>query len=452
MPLRYGYMIDKAKKLLEKFPADYADIRIVRGPFTSISLKDGKIENVVSTSNFGTGIRVLSSGSFGFASTNKENELEDVMKKALKLARTTRGKITLSSEKTHADKVETKVKESPGGIGIEDKTEKLFSAEKEAKIDYIRNVSISYTDACTEKIFLNSSGSEIIQKETLTYMGIVAVAAKDGVMQEGYEVLGARGGMEGLNDAEIKAKTAAERAVKLLNAKTPKGGNFCCVIDGKLAGVLAHEAVGHACEADLVLSNDSVLSSKTGEKIGSGLVNIVDDATINGFGSFTYDDEGVPGQKKYLTKAGVLESFLHSRDTASEFNLNSTGNMRASSYSDFPVVRMSNTFFEKGEQNHDELFDIKNGIYAKGMKGGQVNPKTGNFVFVAEEGFLIKNGELTERLRDITLNGDILTTLKEIDAVGSDFIMGPGFCGKRGQVIRVSDGGPHLRIRSVAVG
>jgi len=131
--------------------------------------------------------------------------------------------------------------------------------------------------------------------------------------------------------------------------------------------------------------------------------------------------------------------------------LNSTGNMRASSYSDFPVVRMSNTFFERGKQNLDEIFDVKSGIYAKGMKGGQVNPKTGNFVFVAEEGFLIKNGELTERLRDITLNGDILTTLKEIDAAGNDFIMSPGMCGKRGQAVRVSDGGPHLRIRNVAV-
>jgi len=113
---------------------------------------------------------------------------------------------------------------------------------------------------------------------------------------------------------------------------------------------------------------------------------------------------------------------------------------------------MSNTFFEKGEQNLNEIFDVRTGVYAKGMKGGQVNPKTGNFVFVAEEGFLIENGELTKMLRDITLNGNILTTLKEIDAVGNDFMMSPGFCGKSGQTIRVSDGGPHLRIGEVAVG
>ena len=450
-------MIDKVKKLLEKFSGDYdyADVRTVKGPFTSISLKDGKVENVVDSSNFGVGIRILLNGSFGFASTNKEDELDAAMKKALKLARTTEGKAKLSCEKAYVDKVETKARENPRDIAIEDKIEKLFSANAAARIDSIKNISISYTDACSEKFFLNSSGSEIIQKETLTYMGIVAVAMKNGIMQEGYEVLGGRGGIEILNGAEIKAETAAERAVKLLNAKTPKGGNFCAVIDGKLAGVLAHEAVGHACEADLVLADNSVLLSKTGGKIGSGLVNILDDATLDvatGFGGFAYDDDGVPGQRKYLMKEGILNSFLHSRDTASEFNLNSTGNMRAASYSDFPVVRMSNTFFEPGESNLDEIFDVKSGVYAKGMKGGQVNPKTGNFVFVAEEGFLIENGELTELLRDITLNGDILTTLKEVDAVGNDFKMSPGFCGKSGQTIRVSDGGPHVRIKNVAVG
>lgn len=449
-------MIDKTRKLFEefydKFSLDYWDLRLVKGPFTSISLRDSKIEGVVDSSSFGIGIRVLLDGSFGFASTNKENELENTMKKALKLAHTTKGKVKLSDEKTYTDRVEVKVKENPRDISIKDKIQRLFSAEKEAKIDFIKNISISYTDACADKIFLNSEGCEIIQKEIITYMSIAAVAVKGEVMQGGYEVLGARGGMETLNDAEIKAESAAKKAVKLLSAKTPKGGTFPAVIDGKLAGVLAHEAVGHACEADLVLANNSVLSNKINKKIGSDLVNIIDDAALDGFGSFAYDDDGIPAQRKYLMKNGILNSFLHSRDTAPEFNLNSTGNMRASSYSDFPVVRMSNTFFERGNYNKEEIFDIKSGIYAKGMKGGQVNPKTGNFVFVAEEGFLIENGELTELLRDITLNGNIMTTLKEIDAVGDDFMLSPGFCGKSGQTIRVSDGGPHLRIGNVAVG
>jgi len=444
--------IDKVKKLLEKLPVDYADIRIVKGPFTSLSIRDGKVVEVVESSNFGMGIRVLYSGSFGFASTNRDDELERTAEKALKLARTAEGKVKLSCEKTYTERVEFKVRKNPKDFALVDKIKKLFSVESRAKQKCIKNTSVSYTDACAEKFFLNSQGSEIIQKQTMTYMGIAAVAAREGIMQEGYEVLGAIGGMEALDDAEIKAERAAERAVKLLDAKTPKGGNFCCVIDGKLAGVLAHEAVGHASEADLVLANNSALSNKTGEKIGTNHVNIVDDATINAFGSFAYDDDGVPGQKKYLMKNGILNSFLHSRDTASEFKINSTGNMRAQSYSDFPVVRMSNTFFEKGEQNLNEIFDVRTGVYAKGMKGGQVNPKTGNFVFVAEEGFLIENGELTKMLRDITLNGNILTTLKEIDAVGNDFMMSPGFCGKSGQTIRVSDGGPHLRIGEVAVG
>jgi len=448
-------IIDSAKKIFDKFPADYADVRIVRGQFTSISLRDGKIEEVVDSSSFGLGIRVLVDGSFGFASTNKENEIGDAMKKALKLARTIKGSVKLSCEKTYVDSVKTKVKENPRDVSIEDKIVKLFSAEKHSKIKNVKNVSVSYTDSSAEKIFLNSSGSEITQNETITYMGIIAVAMKNGTMQEGYEVLGGRGGMEILNDAETRAKTAAERAVKLLSASTPKRGNFCVVIDGKLAGVLAHEAVGHACEADLILADNSVLISKMGGKIGSSLVNIVDNATVDevkAFGGFAYDDDGVPAQKKYLMKDGILKSFLHSRDTASEFNINSTGNMRAASYSDFPVVRMTNTFFDPGKQNLDEIFDVRSGIYAKGMKGGQVNPKTGNFVFVAEEGFLIENGELTKPLRDITLNGDIMTTLKEVDAVGNDFLINPGFCGKQGQNIRVSDGGPHLRIRNITVG
>ena len=211
--------------------------------------------------------------------------------------------------------------------------------------------------------------------------------------------------------------------------------------------------MGHAVEGDLILQNDSILKDKLGSKIGSDIVNIYDDASLkDGFGYYPYDVEGVKTKPNQLVKDGKLISLLNSRETASKLNMESSGNAR-SIIADKPIVRMSNTYLKHGEMSFEELIeDIPDGIYLKGSRGGQVDTGKGIFQFNAAEGFKIENGEITTPLRDVSLSGNILETLKNVDAIGNDFELSVGFCGKDGQTAPVGDGGPHTRILNALVG
>jgi TldD protein len=226
------------------------------------------------------------------------------------------------------------------------------------------------------------------------------------------------------------------------------------IADPDLAGVFAHEAVGHASEADLVSTGDSCFAGRIGERIGSEMVTIRDDATVPGMnGRMVYDDEGVKAGNKVLIRKGILNDFIQSRETAAKLNMTPNGGARAESYHGRPLVRMSNTFFEKGDRDFKELLEgVKLGVYAKGTRGGQVNTAQGFFQFNAQESYLIENGEITKPLRDVSLSGRTLDILKLIDGVGKDKdLTGVGICGK-GQMVPVGDGGPHIRIARCVVG
>ena len=178
-----------------------------------------------------------------------------------------------------------------------------------------------------------------------------------------------------------------------------------------------------------------------------------DDASLkDGFGYYPYDVEGTRTSKNQLVKNGELVSMLSSRETAAKFGRKSSGNAR-SSISDQPIVRMSNTYLEPGDMSFDELLeDVKDGIYLKGSRGGQVDTGKGNFQFNATEAYKIENGELKDHYRDVSLSGNILETLRGVDAIGSDFKLSVGFCGKDGQTAPVGDGGPHTKILNAMVG
>ena len=263
----------------------------------------------------------------------------------------------------------------------------------------------------------------------------------------GYELLG-KGVPEAL------AHESVEAAQRLAVAKAPKGGRMPVIVDPDLAGVFAHEAMGHACEADLVVSGDSLLAGRVGEDLGNDIVSIADDPTLEGsFGYVAFDDEGVPGTRRVLVDKGRLVGFLHSRETAAKLGMQPNGAARAESFAHRPLVRMSNTLLLGGDHTFEELLEgVKRGVYVKGTRGGQVDTARGTFHFSGQEAFEVVDGELGDPLRDVSLSGNILTTLKKVDALGNDFRLAqPGFCGK-GQWVPVGDGGPHFRIRECMVG
>ena len=217
-----------------------------------------------------------------------------------------------------------------------------------------------------------------------------------------------------------------------------------------------HEAFGHLSEADFIYEHERLREIMTlGRRFGGDGLSIVDDATLKGeAGSYLFDSEGVPTRKTYLLRDGKLEGRLHSRETAALMDEAPTGNARAISYGHAPIVRMSNTYLEPRDVPFEQMLaDTPDGIYAKGFLGGQTDMEM--FSFSSEEAFMIKDGKLGERVRDVILTGNVFQTLEHIDAIGDDLKMygGLGGCGKGGQFpLRVSDGGPHIRIRDVVVG
>jgi TldD protein len=253
------------------------------------------------------------------------------------------------------------------------------------------------------------------------------------------------------HDAFELARKAGNTAVELLKAKTPKAGTYPVILDQELAGVFIHEAVGHAVEADHVLEGNSILAGKIGDQIASPLINVYDDPSLHEFGYYPFDDEGAASKRTTLIQNGVLKSFLHSRETAGILGGESR-NSRAQGYSR-PVIRMSNTFIAPdGMKFNEMLSELKNGIYLLGSRGGQVNPGEGVFQFNAERGFIVENGELTTPLRDVSLSGNTLEILNNVEAVGNDLEMNSGRCGKAGQLVPVSDGAPHVLVRKAVVG
>ncbi|MEE8403712.1 MAG: TldD/PmbA family protein, partial [Candidatus Hydrothermarchaeaceae archaeon] len=433
------------EKILE-MPARFVDVIVQRSAVNSIVMKDGVIKEVSAGEVEGIGVRILEN-TWGFASANSLEDVLGAAKRAHRAAKLGK-KIEFGEVKAIIDDVRVRPKIDPQDVGFEEKCEvlrKAFDAASECK--EVVSSTFSYVDANTGTQYMNSEGSRINAEYVRVGFFASVFAKKDGQVQVGMERVGGMGGLEVIEGSTEGARDASARAVRLLDAAGAPSGVFSVVMDPLLTGVLIHEALGHAVEADHVIQKESILEDKLNESIASEFVNVYDDPTIEGsFGFYFYDSEGTKARKKAVLEGGVLKEYLHSRETASELNMDGTGNARSQSFSHAPVVRMSNTYLAPGDSEFDEMLeDVKYGVYLKGSKGGEVDTARGVFQFSAEEGFLIENGELTKPLKDVSLSGETLEILKNIDAVGRDFDMHIGFCGKASQTVPVGDGGPHIR-------
>ena len=434
---------------------DYMDIRLGLSDNTSILMKDGNVDEINTGMSLGARIRVLNNGAWGFAYTTDLSKINEITETALKLSDSLKGDVELSESDIIKDKVEVDVEIPLKDISIDEKKDIMSEANAAASIDKVNSTTIGYSDGEINELFMNSEGSEIQVKTSRVRMALNASATDGEIIQFGHGSLGGVKGFEVIANADIEefGRSIGEKAVRLLDAKPAPSGQFPVIADPELTGVLIHEALGHATEGDLILQNDSILKGKIGEQIASDIVNIFDDASLrDGFGYYPYDVEGVKTKPNQLVKDGKLISLLNSRSTSSKLGMKSSGNAR-SLIADQPIVRMSNTFLQPGDSTFEELFeDVDYGMYLKGSRGGQVDTGKGIFQFNAAEGYLIENGEITTPLRDVSLSGNIIETLKNIDAIGNDFKLSVGFCGKDGQTAPVGDGGPHTRILNALVG
>ena len=452
------------RKALE-MGADYCDIRTARSSGTRIETKNLDVEKAMFGESEGAGIRVLYQGAWGFFSTREldERSMTEALETAFKLAKAASVGGKRETGIADAPVVDTGViwvpKKDPADIDISEKYQLLHDMVSIAMEDeHVRSLSTGYADSTVFQRMVNSDGSDVRTQVTRTYVRASIVAADGPKISSVIISAGGTGGFEafeqkGQHPIENTVE-GAESAVRLLHAEKSPSGRMPLIADPDLAGVFAHEALGHATEADLVMAGDSCLDGMIGKRIGSDVVTIIDDPTVpNVYGSFPYDDEGVKSRRKVLVENGILKTYLLSRETAHKYGMEPNGSARAESIAYRPLVRMSNTFVDNGDHSFEELIEgIKYGIYAKGSRGGQVDTGKGTFQFSAQEAFLIENGEVTKPLKDVSFGGSTLEILKSIDAVGDDFRFGhPGSCGK-GQWVPVSDGGPHIRIKEANVG
>ncbi|MCK4424129.1 TldD/PmbA family protein [Candidatus Bathyarchaeota archaeon] len=445
----------------QEFGAEYAEVRAQRLFKTMLTLKDGRVEAAKQGIENGAALRVLVNGAWGFASvgTLDAGALTKYILDACKMAEAASSKlktpIKLVETTAVEDKVFLKPKKDPSKISIEDKIN-TTSALNDTVLGYderVKSCTIDYLDLAGTNYFMNNEGAYIEQEKLYVWSRVTATAKEAGVFTFSREEVGSTAGYEifDVETPEIVGERTAKRAVEQLKAKPTKGGVFPVVIGPNVVGVFVHEAFGHLAEADLTLSG-SVLADKLGKTIASDIVTFYDDGTIEGaFGSFRYDDEGVTTQKTVLVKDGVVVGLMHNRETAQKFNAKPTGNARAEDFRFEPIIRMRNTFMEPKDHSFEELVeDVKFGYYLKSFRGGQAN-LDGTFQVGIQEAYEIVKGELGAPARDVSISGNTLETLLKVDAVGKDFELWPGRCGK-GQTAFICDGGPHIKVREVLVG
>jgi TldD protein len=445
----------------QRFGAQYAEARGQKLYKTILSLKEERVEAAKQGIESGVAIRVLVGGAWGFASVGSLDvsilytALSDACRMAKLASTRLKTPIKLSPVKIVTDRVVAKPKRNPADITMEDKI-KMTLAINQTSLGFdgrIKSCSVDYLDLTGTSVFVNSEGTAIEQDKLYVWSRITASAQSHGTFTFSREEIGSTAGYEifDIRTPQELGNTVAKRAVEQLAAKTPKGGKFPIVLGPNVVGVFVHEAFGHLAEADLALSG-GVLASNMGKKIGSNLVTFYDDGTIKGgFGTFKYDDEGVPSQKTLLIKDGVVMGLMHNRETAYKFKTNSTGNARAEDFRVEPIIRMRCTYMAPRDQTVEELIEgVKAGYYFKSFRGGQAN-LDGTFQVGIQEGYEIVNGEIGELVRNASISGNTLETLHQVDGVGKDLVLDSGRCGK-GQTAFIGDGGPHIRIKEIVVG
>lgn len=445
----------------QKLGAEYVDVLAQKLFTTTLTIKDSRVEAVKKGIENGAAVRVFVNGAWGFASmgTLENRSLISSVAEAYKMAKAaslqvkTPGK--LADSRTVEAKVTVKPKKDPKEVSTKEKIN-LLLAEDRTIFDYdkrIKSCTINYMDIAKTDYFTNSLGTYIEQGKLYLLLMSVATAKEADILTISHDLIGYTSGFEVFDTEtpEVIGCRVAKRAVDQLKAKKPKGGTFPAVIGPKVIGIFAHEAFGHLAEADLTLSG-SVLIDKLGKKVASEKVTIYDDGTLDGaFGSFKYDAEGVPTQKTTLIKNGEIVGLMHNLETAHKFGTKPTGNARAEDFRYEPIIRMRNTYLASGDQSFEELLeDIKFGYYIKDYRGGQAN-LDGTFQVGVQEAYEIVDGELGRPVRNVSFSGNTLETLHKVDALGKDFELSVGVCGK-GQRAFVGAGGPHTRVQEVLIG
>jgi TldD protein len=450
---------DVAERVLARALAhggEFAEVFAERRDGATLAIDESRIESVQSGAEAGAGVRVLSGGTTYFAHVDGLDPV-DIERAAGEAAAALRGARAEPRPLSATATTPLPVERPPGEVPAERKAELLRELDQRARAEggEVVQAMASYAEARRRVAVANSDGLLGGDDRTRVRIGAQAVAKRADRVETGAETLGGHRGFELLeDDPGAIAASAARKALVLLDAGPAPTGAMPVVVGGGFGGVLFHEMTGHGLEADHVQKGASVYADKLGEAVARPLLTAYDDGRLPGeWGSDAIDDEGAPTQKTTVIEDGRLVSFLYDRLRADRAGVESTGNGRRESFRHLPIPRMTNTYIAPGDAEPEAMIgEVERGFYAASFAGGQVDPATGDFVFGVNEGYLIESGRVTAPCRGATLVGNCLEALAAIDAVGNDFWMKTGMCGKGGQKVPVGTGQGHVRIASMTVG
>lgn len=439
---------------------NYADLYFEHTTFFSLNLKDGDVTSGGFHTDFGVGIRVLNGEKTGYAySENLEmREMLKAAEAASAISQSAGGNISYScvgkNEKNfytmQSDWRRTEASQFlPFLLGIE---KKIRSKDNRA-VKVVARLSYSVSDI----MMFNSLGELTGDTRPMGSLNVSVVFEQDGKAETNNVSRSFRIGSEMIT--ENLSDEISEMVIKGIDsrfeARRPKGGQMKVVMGAGASGILLHEAMGHAFEADFNRKGQSIFSDKLGMQVCPKGINVVDDGTLmNSRGACNYDDEGVPGQKTYMIEDGVLKSYLHDRISAAWYGVSPTGNGRRENFRYYPIPRMRATYMESGNADPESIIaSVDKGIYVDEFSNGQVKIGEGDFTFFVKSGFLIENGRFTTPIKDINIIGNGPQALADIEAVGNDLKIDNSTwtCGKE-QSAAVSCGMPSVLVRNLIVG
>ena len=449
---------------------DWCDLYFEDTTYNDLLLRDGEVGSGGYHVDFGCGIRVLKGDKTGYAyreSTDFTSLLTAARAAASIASASSTGNFPSSA--LNNPKRNICAAEGINFYPVRDDWNKASAAmflpflkriESEIRSRDSRVVKVIAALSWSESnvMMYNSLGELTFDCRPLGSISVQTIFQQGGRTENNSVSRSLRSGFEMINEDVLQ--DIVNRTVKGMDArfeaKRPKGGQMPVVMAAGASGILLHEAMGHAFEADFNRKGQSVFSDRMGKKICPAGINIVDDGTLTGKrGSCNYDDEGVRGQKTYMVTDGVLTSYLHDRISAAYFNVAPTGNGRRESFRYNPIPRMRSTYMENGSDGslQDLIGSVRKGIFVDQFANGQVKIGEGDFTFYVKSGFLIENGHLTMPVKDINVIGNGPDALADIEAVANDLIIDEGTwtCGKE-QSVAVSCGIPSVLIKSLTVG
>ncbi len=442
----------------------FAEVRFFSSTRNAVLMKNGSVSASGYSVDAGLSFRVLNR-SMAFSAINIPDweRIRSEIDRALRISEKP-GRGDFSSEEPVKDKWEVGQKRRIEEETFEDRIERVKELDNLLVDKKVQMRMISLSDNIEEELNANSEGMEITSR--LPKVGLFAMIGllENGTFEQGSIEVGFSGGYEAFDTWKLDERFSHEAEVlrNAVNSKKIEEGVYDVIAGPEISGIVAHESAGHPTESDRILGREMAQAGESfikrgdkGRRVGSSIVNLVDDPTMeHSFGYYKYDRDGVRARKRYLYKQGIINEFLSNRESAGRLGEMSNAASRSSEWDKEPLVRMSTTFIEPGDHNLDELLEgIKEGIYIKSFTEWNIDDIRFNEKYVGREAYRIRNGEIKEVIRRPVIETTTINFYSSIDAVGKDLEFSAGTCGKGDpmQGVDVWMGGPHIRLRNMSV-